>query len=151
MKNGPNSSISIRKRIIKKYEEGLWYIDISRELIAPLSTFRNIVRKYKNFKGLLDIPRPDSPRKTTKRQDTIVKRKSIADPKKTSRDIVNEMFDEYELKLNQSTIKRWLADVGLNASVPVKKPFISRKNRIARLKFAKYHEHWDINDWKNIL
>lgn len=108
MKNGPNTSVSIRERIIKKYEEGLRYIDISRELIVPVSTVGNIVRKFKNGGSLLDILRSGAPRKTTCRQDTIIKRKSIADPKKTSRDIKNEMLDEYGLKLSQSTIKRRL-------------------------------------------
>ena len=48
------------------------------------------------------------------------------------------------------TVSRRLHDVGLFGRIGVKKPFISEKNRKARLEFANAHKDWTIEDWQKV-
>lgn len=50
-----------------------------------------------------------------------------------------------------STIQRRLRDRDLYARRPAKVPKLSRKNVAARLKFARDHENWTVDDWKKVL
>lgn len=40
---------------------------------------------------------------------------------------------------------------GLFGAKPSKKPWISKKNVRARLKFAQEHAHWSVADWGRVL
>ena len=51
------------------------------------------------------------------------------------------------LTISHTTARRILASVGLRGRKPAKKPWNSKKNRAARIKFAKDHEHWTVLQW----
>ena len=40
---------------------------------------------------------------------------------------------------------------GLKAVVKKKKPFLSQRHRKARMDFALAHQHWTVEDWKNVV
>ena len=48
-------------------------------------------------------------------------------------------------------MKRRLNSRGIFGRRPSKKPLISKKNRKARLQFAREHRNWTIKDWSKIL
>ena len=41
-----------------------------------------------------------------------------------------------------------LREVGLGAQVQQRKPFLSHKHVLARLRFAQRFENWILDDWK---
>jgi len=88
---------------------------------------------------LKDRPRSGRPRKTSKRVDLVIKRKSIANVKKTAAEIARELQDENLADVSRSTVTRRLYDVGLFGCIGIKKPLISKRNKKARLQFAKDH------------
>ena len=49
------------------------------------------------------------------------------------------------------TVYRSLKSLGFEAKVKQKKPFLSKKHKEIRYKWAKAHEFWTIEDWKNII
>lgn len=57
----------------------------------------------------------------------------------------------YGKNLSVCTIKIRLTDAGLHRRRPSKNPLISKKNRAARLKFAKEHLNWTSEQWSKIL
>lgn len=59
--------------------------------------------------------------------------------------------DHMNLDISKWTARRILRFAGLPARRPAKKPYISRKNRAARLRFAREHEHWAAEDWARVL
>jgi len=68
--------------------------------------------------------------------------------------IVTDFNKKRAITLNQinvSTVKRCLRCAGLFGRRPSKKPFISKKNRMARLKFAHAHKKWSVEDWSKVL
>ena len=56
-----------------------------------------------------------------------------------------------DVNVSFRTIQRRLVDFGLPARKPAKKPFLSKKNRDARMLFARFHQNWTTHDWKKVL
>ena len=55
------------------------------------------------------------------------------------------------IEISNRTVQRRLTEKGLFGRRPAKKPWISKKNVLARMKFAVEHENWTIEDWKKVL
>ena len=87
---------------------------------------------------------------TTFRQDVVV-RLSKADPRQSAKEIHREFTQSHQISCSYATVKRRLRQNNLYGRCPVKKPFVSAKNRRARLKFAKEHLNWTANQWSKIL
>ena len=68
-------------------------------------------------------------------------------PFATARDVIKEL----ELKVSENIVRRRLAIAGLFCFLAAKKPFISEKNRKARLEFAHAHKNWATEQWSHIL
>ena len=68
-------------------------------------------------------------------------------PFATARDVIKEL----ELKVLENIVRRRLDIAGLFCFLAAKKPFISEKNRKARLEFAHAHKNWAIEQWSHIL
>lgn len=118
---------------------------ISRQLV-------NVWNRLYRIRGHVNNKfRQGRPRKTTIRIDKIIKRQSIADPRKTARQITDDLRQNYAVDVHVSTVKRRLVDQGLLGRRPSKKPFISAKNRKARIAFAKIHCNWTTEEWSRVL
>jgi hypothetical protein len=82
------------------------------------------------------IPKSERPRKTTILMDRRVKRMSQNDPWLPAPRIIAEIP---EILVSPRTIQRRLIQAKLFSRRPVKKPLVSRRNRLARLAFAREH------------
>jgi hypothetical protein len=69
-----------------------------------------------------------------------------ADVKKSAAEIARELQDENLADVSRSTVTRRLHDVGFFGRRGIKKPLISKKNKKARLQFAKDHQNWTVKD-----
>ncbi|XP_073493820.1 uncharacterized protein [Phyllobates terribilis] len=110
-----------------------------------------ILKKEKEGCGTADKPRSGRPWKTSSRSGHNIKKKSVSDIHKSAAQIPHEINEEYGVKVSLQTVVRRLRTVGLNAQSPVKKPFISAKNRKVQLEFAKEHGQWQETDWCKVL
>ena len=81
----------------------------------------------------------------------MIKRKAAVDVKKNAAFIVRELREENLADINQSTVSCRLREVGLFGRIGVKKSFISKKNKKARLEFEKKHQSWTVEEWKKVL
>ncbi|EYC34438.1 hypothetical protein Y032_0001g414 [Ancylostoma ceylanicum] len=69
----------------------------------------------------------------------------------TAVEIQRELSLCTDLCLSVRTIRRRLTEFGHNGRLARKKPFVSRKNRQARMRFAREHLHWTSEDWSKVL
>lgn len=53
--------------------------------------------------------------------------------------------------ISNRTVQRRLNEANLYGRKPAKKPYLKPAHAKARLEFAKEHEGWTVNDWKQIL
>lgn len=90
-------------------------------------------------------------RKTSQREDKMICRMSIANPRLTGPQITARYNSTAEVKIGITTVNRRLRDGGLYGRRPSRKPFISIKNRRARINFAKKYASWTSKEWAKIL
>lgn len=143
-------------------------MDMKNAVIAALSTGKTKAEVARNFgishqlvsswerifklRGTLETkPRQGRPRKTSTREDKRIVRIAKRDPKSTATAILREFMKSDGISVHVSTIKRRLSQEGLHGRRPSKKPLISKKNRLARIKFAKEHLNWSAEQWGKIL
>ena len=81
----------------------------------------------------------------------MIEREAAVDVMKNAAIIVRELREENLADISQSTVSRRLREVGLFGCIGVRKPFINKKNKKARLEFAKKHQSWTVEEWKKVL
>jgi hypothetical protein len=76
---------------------------------------------------------------------------SVADPMRPATSINAEMKTTQTPSVSDRTIRGRLLQFDLHARHAVKKPFISDKNRKARVAFARQHKDWTPAEWMPVL
>uniref|UniRef100_A0A8R1ET42 HTH_Tnp_Tc3_2 domain-containing protein n=1 Tax=Caenorhabditis japonica TaxID=281687 RepID=A0A8R1ET42_CAEJA len=79
--------------------------------------------------------------------DRNILRAAREDPRRTSTDIQMVVTSPVEPAPSRRTIRRRLQSNGLHGRRPVRKPFISEKNRSARVAWARAHLNWGRAEW----
>lgn len=136
-----------KKLIIREFLNGLPQKDICKKFSVPKQTVSYIIKTFNTSGRVATIHCGGRPRCTNSRDDTRIVRELKKHPEKSAVDIVNAL----NLTISSRTVQRRACDAGLKSYRAAKKPFISRKNRLARLKFAREHINWSENKWKTVL
>jgi hypothetical protein len=138
----------LKQMVINAHLERKKQSAISKQFLLPKYSVSKIISTY-NRRGHLDkIPKSGRPRKTTILMDRRIKRMSQNDPWLSAPRIIAEIP---EILVSPRTIQRRLVQAKLFNRRPAKKPLVSRRNRLARLAFAREHINWTIHDWKKVL
>jgi IS30 family transposase len=82
------------------------------------------------------------PRKTSRQDDSMIRRLSVANPFLPVTSINAEMNNRYGINVTNTTVHSRLRASSLLARHAAKKQFTSAKNRVARLAFAREHLNW---------
>jgi hypothetical protein len=102
---------------------------------------------------LQDAPRSGRPLKqtTTTRNEVITKvRNDRYDREKACADIAGELSLQ-GIDISSTTIWRILKTAGFQKTKPTRKPGLTKKMRAERLKWCLDHQHWTLEDWKNVI
>lgn len=148
MPRGVYLSEDMRKKILQLCDEGIRQIDIAARLKINKSVISKTIANYKNRGSVQSLPKCGRPRKTTRQADLRIKRIALCHPQKSANQILAELPD---VNISYKTVQRRLREQGLFSRRAAKKPLISKKNRKARLKFAREHVNWSIKKWKTVL
>src|SRR3990167_2227295 len=70
---------------------------------------------------------------------------------KTAEAIRREAAAHHNIKVSAQTIRRSLKQAGYASYVKKKRPFLSKKHKQARLKWAKEHCTWTVDEWRNVI
>jgi len=141
-----------RAEIARLHGQGRSIRQIAAVLQISIKAVQNALKHVADNNTVENVPRFVRKRKSTAREDRIMHRLSEADRKKTAVDIHAEMKKASKgFKLSVRTIRKRLAEFGLNGRIARKKPLVSLKNRKARLAFAKSHIDWTADQWARVL
>lgn len=151
MNNRKEYCVEFKTSVLKCVRDGNSQSAVARQFGISSKTVNTWVLNEKNRGTLERKPRSGRPRKTTPREDKMIVRKSVKDPRLTAPVILADFNQTNTNKIAVSTVKRRLKEAGLNGRRPSKKPLISKKNRIARLKFCKERLHWTEKEWSKVL
>lgn len=148
---GKYKSEELRKLIVEAKQRGEFADDIAERYHCSRRTVFNIWKLWQDNHSVKHRKIKGRPRKTTPGQARLLVRQVKKDPFMTAVQMVQYARDHLNLNISDWTGRRILIKAGLRGRTPAKKPWISKKNRAARLKFAKEHKDWTIEQWKRIL
>ena len=72
------------------------------------------------------------------------------DRKATVTEITTRYNQGLQKSISERTTRRTLKQMGYSSRRPHRVPLLSAKNRKLRLQFARAHQNWTIEDWKNV-
>ncbi|RXN12061.1 transposase-like protein [Labeo rohita] len=136
--------------IIALHKNGFTGKDIVATKIAPKSTIYRIIKNFKERGSILVKKASGRPRKSSKRQDHLLKRIQLRDRSTTSAELAQE-WQQAGVSASARTVRRRLLEDGLVSRRAAKKPLLSKKNIRDRLIFCKKYGEWTAEDWGKVI
>lgn len=143
-------SFEVRQKIVNAHKQGSGYKSISKRFEVPVSTVRNIIKKYGVFKTIQNLTGRGRKKKLSPRTVRKVIREVEKDPKTTCKKVVQQLSD-HGIEISVSTLRRTLKSHGIHGYRPRKTPLLSKKHVKARLEFAREFIDKDLTFWGSVL
>lgn len=141
-------SSDLRKMIVVHWNQGKGVRLISKfQGISP-STVTKTLQRLQQTGSTSSRLRSGRPRVTTLHEDRLICRQSLAERKRSAKDIM-ELLPATSASV--STVRRRLRAAGLNSCSAVKKPLVTARNRALRLQWAAEHEADSQEQWSLVL
>ncbi|ROL23482.1 Structural maintenance of chromosomes protein 1A [Anabarilius grahami] len=139
-----------RAAIIALHKNGFTGKDIVATKIAPKSTIYRFIKNFKERGSILVKKASGRPRKSSKRQDRLLKRIQLRDRSATSAELAQE-WQQAGVSASARTVRRRLLEDGLVSRRAAKKPLLSKKNIRDRLIFCRKYSEWTAEDWGKVI
>jgi hypothetical protein len=109
----------------------------------------NILKKFKNDKEVVDLPKVGRPRKLS----AASQRYLVLTSKKNSKLTAKKLQVECQMQQTVSidTVKRVLRRANLFGRIAVRKPYLSKINKQRRKTWCQERLSWNIADWSRII
>lgn len=135
------------------HEEGNGYRKVSQTLGVNVNTVGCVIRKWKKYNSVVNVPRSGRPRKITGATERLVIRKVKRNPF-VARSEIQEDLQRAEVTVSKDTVSRTLHRAGIHSRSPRKTPLLNKKHVSNRLKFAdeyieKPDAYWDSIVWSD--
>jgi transposase len=140
-----------RVEILTLRNQGLSWSQIATATNKSRSSVWKTVKRVQSTGNFKDASRSGRPRQLNERDRRAVigiLRNSTA---KTAEAIRREAAAHHNIKVSAQTIRRSLKQAGYASYVKKKRPFLSKKHKQARLKWAKEHCTWTVDEWRNVI
>ena len=142
------TSLEIRKLIVKLHnEDKLSTGDISKTVGKSKSVIHSILRKLEEIGSCEAKKPPGRPRKTTAREDRWIGNELKKDRFATATAISKRANANLGIKILRHIIFQRLNEINLKSQVASTKPYVCKKNKMSRLKFATEHVIWTETVW----
>lgn len=104
--------------------------------VVSQSCITKTIQRFKSTGNTLEKPRSGRPRKTSTTDDNAIYRISRRNPKFSAKEIAQEINTALKNSISRQTVNRRLIDRKLCSYVAAKKPMLSRKDKVLRIKFC---------------
>lgn len=144
-------SVATREKIIFLHNSGLSYREIGKQLNVNFSSVRYVIKKKKETGSTINKQRTGRPRKLDPRQRRAIIKESSKNPFLSARELAVDVASTSGTIVTPQTIRNILHSANIRGRAPRKKPFISERNRVKRLEFAKAYVSKPLEFWKNVI
>ena len=111
----------------------------------------NALVNFKNFGTYSNKKRTGRPRKTTPRDDHLMRRIAVRLQMSSSKKIRLPLLARGTYIPARTVSKRLVSDFGLKSCKPAKKPRLAPAMKVKRLAFAKKYVTWTLFQWRRVL
>ncbi len=123
---------------------------MSNTVGCALSTVNYVWKKFKNTGNVDNCPRSGRPRKTSKTQDRSLRRICLKSRKSTSKQM-NAEWKKCKTHVCDRTVRNRLNEMGYLFCKAKTKPLLTKQYRLQRLRWARQHRNWGVDDWKAVI
>jgi transposase len=140
-------------RLVTLYELGTKQVDIAKDLGVDKSTICKQLKQMKEGKTLQTLRNGRYGRKklSTARGDQALKRLCLKNRFSTSKELCSQWSAATGTESSPRTVRRRLYDAGLKACKPLFKPLLNKKQRSARVVWAREHKNWSKEQWRQVI
>ncbi|KAK7143817.1 hypothetical protein R3I93_014851 [Phoxinus phoxinus] len=143
-------SEDLRTKIVEKYQQSQGYKSISRDLDVPLSTVRNMIKKFATHGTVANLPGRGRKRKIDERLQRRIVRMVDKQPQTSSKEI-QAVLQAQGASVSARTICRNLNKMKRYGRRPRRTPLLTQRHKKARLQFAKMYTSKPNSFWENVL
>jgi transposase len=140
-----------RIQIIALYEQNNTMVKICRQTNVALGTVKDIVRKWKQYRTVRDLPRTGRPPKVDDRTRRRLARIMQTGEVKSCTGLAQAATSQEVINISSRTANRELHKAGLKAMHMIKRPMLTRSHKKKRLEFAREHRNWSVDKWKEVI
>lgn len=138
-------------KIVALIEEGHNKSYVARTLGFPRATVQDAWNRYLGTGNFTRRQGSGRKRKTTAADDRFLVVRSLRDRRATSVTLKNELRMIRGVNISDKTVRRRLNEAELRSRRPAKKLRLLRHHRRERLRFAREHLNWTVEQWSNVL
>ena len=120
--------------------------EITNITSIPKSTVQDI-----NTRGTgINKPRSSRPRKLSSQDIRHIIRYIWTD-RHTRRITLNSLKKVFSLNIHENTLRSALKEAGIQHRIARRRSFLNNHNKQQRLKFAREHKNWKVEDWARVI
>jgi hypothetical protein len=147
MARGKEIPEAVRNQIIGMRKAGYTFVAIGAEYEMNENTARKIYDRWVESRTCENAPRPGAPKLLTNGDIRQIKR-YICHDREARRQPLGDIIVDLNLPVSKRTLERTIKnDIGLGHRIERKTPWLSPKQKAARLAFAKEHLNWGFDEW----
>lgn len=138
-------------RALTLLDEGRSQRYVARILGVHHSSVNRALRRFRETGCYTRRQGQGRSRKTTERDDRFLRQTTLRNRMVTSVELQQQLRQVRNVQISAKTVRRRLREAGLTNRRPATGPLLTRRNRVARLRFAREHVGWTIQQWKQVL
>ncbi len=143
-------SVDLREKIVEKHGQSQGYKSISRDLNVPVSTVRNIIKRFTAHATVANLPGRGRKSKINEKLQRSIVRMVDKEPRLTTKQIQADLQTQ-GTTVSARTIHRHLNEKGRYGRRPRRTPLLTQRHKKARLEFAKTYVTKPQSFWENVL
>jgi hypothetical protein len=154
VKNHRDHELSLEERgeIVGLWKAGWSMRKIAQQVGCGVGTVCRNIQKKRKLGTTKDLPRSGRPRATTESQDKYIRVTTLMNRFRPSHEIAQTVFKRKSKRaVCAQTVRNRQVEAGLHGRIARNKPKLTKKQRQARLKWAKRYQTWKAEDFEKIL
>jgi hypothetical protein len=120
---------------------------VGRELEIPWKTVASFLKRFQERDSAENLPRSDRPRKISATGNRWLKRTALTETKLP----LQELKSICNIPVSIRTIQRQLRENGIRKWRAVKRALLMEKHARNRLRWAREHQHWTVEEWAKVI
>lgn len=151
MDRSRNLSVEEAARARILVQEGRSQREVGRIFGVSHSTVGRAISRFRETGSDRRQQGQGRPRRTNDRDDHFLQLNALRIRTSTSTHLQGMLREVRNVQISTRTIRRRLNESQLTSRRPKKCPLLTRRHRVARLRFARQHANWTVNHWKKVL
>lgn len=143
--------IQQRELVLHHFKNGISRRKIAEFVNLPESTVKNIITRFVLENRVVNKGRTAPNKIFNETDERYIVRQMKENPKLSAPKLASQMEQQLGKSASAETIRRILRDHDLHGRIARKKPFISKKNKESRLRFAKEYINKDTSYWDKVI